>query len=214
MIELKDFLPDFLWVLRDAMLEVSIKGKLVSPKEFLVNLLRVDFNQLEDKNRAVKDVLTKCFRSIDMECIPPPHQDPDVMSRMDIQDDAQLSRHFVPELRKVIEKAVKSTTHTKSFGKDSLLDGTAFAVVVETLVEVINQPGNIPPLPSLWEGVVDNIFHRTTHESLELYTEKMEAEVGKFPLEVGDLTKIHQMHYEAVIDQFKTKVCDYVVEDL
>jgi hypothetical protein len=212
---LKDFFPDFFWVIRDAFLLTTVDGINVTPKEYLLNLLHVDLTGFEDDpQKAIKQTLTACFKSIDMDCIPIPHQDAEIVRFMDVQSDDSLSKDFIPALKRVIERSISNTDFTKSISKDSRLDGTAFAAVVEKLVESVNTPGNIPSFQPMWLAVINNIFNQATEACAALYRKKMEGEIAKFPMEISELSKLHKSHFDAALNEFKQKVSNYLPEDV
>src|SRR3990167_9406248 len=144
--DLSKFFPDFLWVLRDQYLDFTNEtGRLITPREYFHNLLT---DKGADPRAKIKLVLATSFKSTDMDCIPSPHCDANVVKYMDRQSDENLQGDFVVSLRRVIENAVKNTKFLKSIGTNAAIDGVGFAALTEKLVDVINSPGAIPTIHS------------------------------------------------------------------
>ena len=73
--------------------------------------------------------------------------------------------------------------------------------MLQMYVDALNSPEGIPEVSSAWDQVMKNTYHIATTKATELYKSKMS--VLTFPMEDGDLKRIHSEATEETTECFQ-----------
>jgi len=152
-LQLHQFFPAFLWVIRDFALDlVDEDGEQLTANEYLEKSLgmQAGFDKATSERNRIRHMLTSFFQERRLVTLVRPINDEQALQRVDNVP----YRNLRPEFRESMEflkKQIFEQIKPKSMnGRD--LNGAMFAGLVQAYVQAINE-GGVPTISSAWEGV-------------------------------------------------------------
>ena len=189
--DLKKYFPNFLWLLRDAILSVppGRDGKPMTPTEYLKTKIfkrGASFNETES-DRVSRAILT-VFPSIECMTISVPSADPDVMRNI-AANEASLNPKFNEQIETLVAYLLHHVQPKSGFVEGKLVDGPLLVEIAGEFIKVVNDPNAIPCISDTWQAAVERRCREALEQLIKEYTQDLEAkfkEVG-FPMEEDSL---------------------------
>ena len=182
--------PDFIWLLRDVMLQLPAAedGKQLSPTDYIIQkvLKRGQGRNYESNTDKVAGAIITSFPSIKCVMISSPG-DKDV-----IQNIASRQQDLSPIFNKEVEAFVHHLCdHAKpkyGYEMGSLVTGPLLARMVAEYVKIVNKPGAIPCISDVWSATIESEYVRNMNQLLKEYDDEMGEMISKrgMPMEEGD----------------------------
>ena len=189
--DLKNYFPDFLWLLRDAILMVppGRDGKPMTPTDYLkTKVLKRGSSFEETANDKIGRAILTVFPTIECMTIQPPSANPEVMQNIVANQD-YLEPRFNEQICCLIEYLLQHVRPKNGFVEGKLVDGPLLAAMATGFLEAVNDPDAIPCITDTWQAAVEIRCKRVLNQMLQEYTQEMEvriAEVG-LPMEEDSL---------------------------
>ena len=140
--DLKNYFPDFLWLLRDAILMVppGCDGKPMTATDYLKKVVLKRGSVFEEtaNDRIGRAILT-VFPTIECMTIQPPSADPEVMQDIVAKQDC-LEPRFNEQVEHLIKYLLQKVRVMNGFVEGKLADGPLLAAMASKFVEVVNDP--------------------------------------------------------------------------
>nr|XP_034492799.1 guanylate-binding protein 4-like isoform X2 [Marmota flaviventris] len=185
------FFPDFVWTVRDFMLELELDGQPITEDEYLENALKL----IKGKNPNIQNsnMSRECIRYFfpKRKCFVfnRPTNDRSLLSHIDKVPQNQLESNFQEQLKKFCSY-VFTNAKTKTLRGRITVTGNRLATLLETYVDAINK-GTIPCL----ENAVTTLAQRENSAALQKaadhYSEQMAQRV-QFPTDtLQELLEVH-----------------------
>jgi len=186
---LSDFLPGFLWVLRDFHLQlVDARGNALTETEYLEDALRSVQGQ-DDKNKF-RSVIRELFRNRDcMTLCRPVDSEKDLRCVQSLPYDS-LRLKFRIQMEKLCDK-IYSSVQTKDIN-GTQLTGAMFVAMAQAYCKAINS-GAVPVIQSAWSSVVRQQMRTVVKEVAQSYRQKMnETALAYVPMPEDQLVRTHE----------------------
>ena len=192
-LDLKNYFPDFLWLLRDAVLMVPLgrDGKPMTPTDSIKTYVLKrgsSFQETED-DKVGRAILT-VFPTIECMTIQPPSSGPDSEVCYNIEaKQNHLKPRFNEQIECLIEYLLQHVQAKKGFVKGTLVDGPLLAAMATLFLEAVNNPDAIPCIANTWQAAVKVRCEKILDQMVQEYNQEMEiriAEVG-LPMEEDSL---------------------------
>jgi len=204
-VDLSDFFPDLIWVLRDFSLD---RGKL-SAKEYLEQCLqRVDVRKIEggESKNICRDIITRNFKHRDCYTLVMPSTDENKLRNLDNEPQSSLRKEFLDQVQRMILN-IKDNIKPKKINNIEL-DGEALFGLLQTYVESINNEENPVILSAL-----ENVLLAKAKNISELVFEKFKEQINeklkdKYPLNENNIYNIFFEQQNTLIDNFCKNVKD------
>ena len=204
-VDLGDFFPDLIWVLRDFSLD---RGKL-SAKEYLEQCLqRVDVRKIEggESKNICRDIITRNFKHRDCYTLVMPTTDENKLRNLDNEPQSSLRKEFLDQVQRMILN-IKDNIKPKKINNIEL-DGEALFGLLQTYVESINNEENPVILSAL-----ENVLLSKAKNISELVFEKFKGQINeklkdKYPLNENNIYNIFFEQQNSLIDNFCKNVKD------
>lgn len=170
--------PDFLWLLRDVMLQLpeNEKGRPMTPQEFLRD-------EVFEKNREVGEALNSFFATVDCSILPTP------VASLHESDESSLegqNHHFFKEVQKFIAYIHGNSRAKNGFQMGERVDGPILSMLVDSYVEAINDPRVKPCIETSWQSVVQMRCSQVIADLVKEYEDEMQEELtNKLPMEIS-----------------------------
>ncbi|KAM5160860.1 LOW QUALITY PROTEIN: guanylate-binding protein 7-like [Callospermophilus lateralis] len=184
------FFPDFVWTVRDFMLELDLDGHPITEDEYLENALKL----IKGKNPNIQNsnMSRECIRYFfPKKCFvfDWPTNDRSLLSHIDKVPQNHLESNFQEQLKNFCSY-VFTNAKTKTLRGGIIVTGNRLATLVETYVDAINK-GTIPCL----ENAVTTLAQRENSAALQKaadhYSEQMAQRV-QFPTDtLQELLEVH-----------------------
>ncbi|CAH1251059.1 GBP6 [Branchiostoma lanceolatum] len=195
----REFFPDFLWLLRDASLKMQTKdGKDMTPTEYLkTEVLEHDDDAFEEStsDKVGRAILT-FFPSVECTTLERPSGDREVMENIAQHTDS-LNPEFNKGVKKLTEMILLKSHAKRGYGKASSVSGVALSTMAQQYVEAVNDPNSIPALDNTWKNTVELMQNRAIEEAVREYNEQMQSQIAtatnneKEPLEESPENETH-----------------------
>lgn len=176
-IELADFLPDFLWVVRDFSLQLKENGKKITARKYLESALKpqdIVNEQSAEKNRT-RALLTDSFRSRDCVVMVRPVHDEKILRNLIDQPYDTLREEFRAQVKELQDK-ICNTLKPKQM-MNTPLNGVMFARITECYIDAFNS-GVVPVITSAWDRVLEFQFNDALQSSKNTFAGQI-WEIGK-----------------------------------
>ena len=204
-VDLGDFFPDLIWVLRDFSLD---RGKL-SAKEYLEQCLqRVDVRKIEggESKNICRDIITRNFKHRDCYTLVMPSTDENKLRNLENEPQSSLRKEFLDQVQRMILN-IKDNIKPKKINNIEL-DGEALFGLLQTYVESINNEENPVILSAL-----ENVLLAKAKNISELVFEKFKEQINeklkdKYPLNENNIYNIFFEQQNTLIDNFCKNVKD------
>ncbi len=191
--DLKNYFPDFLWLLRDAILTVppGRDGKPMTPTDYLKTKVLKRGTSFEEStvDKIGRSILT-LFPTVECMTITPPSTDPSVMQEIVSHQDL-LEPRFNEQIECLVKYLLQHVQAKNGFVKGKLVDGPLLATMATQFLEVVNDPDAIPCIADTWQAAVEMRCKKVLDQMAREYTSEMQgkiAEVG-LPMEEDSDTK-------------------------
>lgn len=176
---LADELPDFVWLLRDAFLEmVDEQGREMSARQYLEDALRPTLGEgaAAAERNETRAAITRLFRRRELFALPHPTVGTDVK----VAELAQLSdlSRLAPDFREAIgalRAHVTSAIRPKGVG-GSALSPAAYLLLVRSYVDSINK-GAVPQIHAAWASIATSECERAAAEASDLHRRELRAAI-------------------------------------
>ncbi len=189
-IELLNYFPDFLWLLRDVMLDMADEaGNEMSPTDFIIKRVLKSTGSRTD---AIGEAILSFFPKVTCFVLPPPSLDKKIMKNIAEHED-KLNFEFNEGIEELIDILKNDIRPKQQFATGGFLQGNALAHLVQQYIEQINSPSAIPVMEDAWECTVKVLNEETQTRLLNEYTKMMAKKIEDIskmghPLEEGGLT--------------------------
>jgi hypothetical protein len=183
-LDLKNYFPDFLWLLRDAVLKVpsGSDGKPMTPTEYLkTTVLKRGKSFEESKNDKIGRAILTIFPTIECMTISTPSIIPDVMQNIADNED-HLEPRFNEQIKCLIEYLLKHVRAKNGFVEGKVVDGPLLAAMVSRLLEVVNDPDAIPCITDTWQAAVLMRCKKVLDEMVREYAQELKTKVAEIGL--------------------------------
>jgi len=189
--DLKKYFPNFLWLLRDAILSVppGRDGKPMTPTEYLKTKIfkrGASFNETES-DRVSRAILT-IFPSIECMTIQTPSADPEVMRNI-VANEASLNPKFNEQIKTLVAYLLRHVQPKSGFVEGKLVDGPLLAEIARGFIKAVNDPNAIPCISDTWQAAVEHRCKEALEELVKEYTQDLEAKIKEvgLPMEEDSL---------------------------
>lgn len=185
MTDFRDHFPSFIWLLRDATLQIASEtGKELSPSEYLKTQVLHRSKKLlpTDTDRIAMAILTY-FPSVECHVLPPPSADTTVLQNIS-QNEDKLSNDFNTCMQNFVQHVHQNISAKKGFTANPV-DGSTLALLADTYIKAVNCPENITTLEGSWNVVVSLKLKELQERLVSDYKSEMEATLNKtMPVEL------------------------------
>lgn len=191
--KLIEYLPSFVWAVRDFILELKMDGKDITSNEYLESALALKkgAGRKTTEFNLPRRCIRRYFQNRRCFVFPLPVADPRNMSRLGEMKESQLSPQFVATTNAFCSH-VFDTSPVKAV-KGIEFIGRNFAFLAGQYVEDL-VAGRVPCIQSVVMATAERVNDDTLNACARLYTDKMAAATArKLPTEsVDDLMNIHR----------------------
>ncbi|XP_062960164.1 uncharacterized protein LOC134383203 isoform X2 [Cynocephalus volans] len=185
------FFPDFVWTVRDFLLELVIDGHSITEDEYLEDALKL----IPGKNPKIQNsnVPRECIRHFfpNRKCFvfDRPTNDKHLLLHMETVSEDQLDSNFQRQLENFCSY-IFTNAKTKTLREGIIVTGNRLGILVETYVDAINS-GSVPCL----ENAVTTLAQRenavAVQKAADHYSEQM-AQRMRFPTDtLQELLDVH-----------------------
>ncbi|XP_077882788.1 guanylate-binding protein 7-like [Ictidomys tridecemlineatus] len=185
------FFPDFVWTVRDFMLELDLDGHPITEDEYLENALKLikgNNTNIQNSNMSRECIRyffpkRKCF------VFDRPTNDRSLLSHIDKVPQNQLEKNFQEQLKNFCSY-VFTNAKTKTLRGGIIVTGNRLATLVETYVNDINK-GTIPCLENAVTTLAQRENSAAVQKAADHYSEQMAQRV-QFPTDtLQELLEVH-----------------------
>ena len=196
--DLKNYFPDFLWLLRDAILMVppGRDGKPMTATDYLKKVVLKRGGAFEETaNDKIGRAILTVFPTIECMTIQPPSADPEVMQDIVAKQDC-LEPRFNEQVEHLIDYLLQKVRAKNGFVEGKLVDGPLLAAMASQFLETVNDPDAIPCITNTWQAAVEIRCKKVLDQMAQEYTQEMEAKIAEVGL---------PMEEDSIDDQSKSK---------
>ena len=186
--ELKNYFPNFLWLLRDAVLKVP-SGQ--TPTDYLKTVvLKRGKSFDETANDKIGRVILTVFPSIECRTIQPPSADPEVMQNIVAKQDS-LEPRFNEQIEDLIKYLFQNVKAKSGFMDGKLVDGPLLAAMASQFLDAVNNPDAIPCITDTWQTAVEIRCKKMLDQMTQEYIEEMNVKIADIglPMEEDSVSK-------------------------
>lgn len=187
-LDLKNYFPDFLWLLRDAILMVppGRDGKPMTPTDYLKTVVLKRSKGFEEKasDKIGRAILT-VFPTVECMTIQPPSADPKVMQDIVAKQDC-LEPRFNEQVERLIQYLLQNVKAKNGFAGGKQVDGPLLAVMASQFIKAVNDPDAIPCIADTWQAAVEARCKKVLNQMLQEYTQEMEAKIALVGLPIEE----------------------------
>ena len=170
---LSDYLPSFLWVVRDFALQlVDEEGTPLSSQEYLERAL-TEKGPSDDPKNQVRRALKRYFKERQCQTMIRPLTNEDELQNLDKRDLRELRSEFVEQV-KLLRERVLQNVKVKTI-KGHQMNGSEWMTLVELYVEAINT-GAVPSIQSAWTY----LCRQGADQALETAKAQFEKDLAQF----------------------------------
>ena len=174
--EMKKYFPDFLWLLRDVVLQVP-KGQ--TPTEYLkTTVLKRGKSFTESASDTISRAILTFFPTIECMTIQPPSADPAVMQDI-VSKQSSLEPRFNDQVEKVVQYVLQNLQAKNGFVDGKLVDGPLLAAMAAQYIEAINDPNAIPCINDTWQAAVEARCRKVLEEMVQEYEVEMKSKIAE-----------------------------------
>ena len=187
-LDLKNYFPDFLWLLRDAILMVppGRDGKPMTPTDYLKTVvLKRGKGFEESKSDKIGRAILTVFPTIECKTIQPPSADPKVMHDI-VASQELLEPRFNEQVESLVEYLLQSVRAKNGFVEGKLVDGPLLAAMASQFLEAVNNPDAIPCITDTWQAAVEARCKKVLDQMIQEYTQEMEAKIASVGLPIEE----------------------------
>mmetsp|Transcript_27273 Transcript_27273/g.78500 ORF Transcript_27273/g.78500 Transcript_27273/m.78500 type:complete len:792 (+) Transcript_27273:93-2468(+) len=187
--DLSQYIPSFLWVLRDFHLRlVDSSGAAISEREYLEGALRPQPGQ--DEKNKLREVVKDLFRDRDCVTVVRPVTDEADLRNIQRLPYESLRPQFRTQVEAFVKKVYMSLKPKKIDG--SLVSGTMFVNLVSEYCKAINNSA-VPTIQSAWTSVVQHQLRLCLKDAVQVYRSQMnEKAMQHLPMPEDRLRDLHK----------------------
>eukprot|EP01127_Copromyxa_protea_P018100 TRINITY_DN5623_c0_g1_i1.p1 TRINITY_DN5623_c0_g1~~TRINITY_DN5623_c0_g1_i1.p1 ORF type:complete len:705 (-),score=131.73 TRINITY_DN5623_c0_g1_i1:77-2191(-) len=195
------YMPNFLWVLRDFVLELEDeKGNPITAADYLEASLmeRPGYGTKNDVRKALKEFFVRrdCYT-----LVRPTNSEKELRS-IDSLEEERLRPEFLAGMEELRHKILSTVEPKTVLGKT--ISGPGFLYLMEGYVEAINS-GAVPDIQTTWDAVAKQENARQRDLIAEEYRSNMQS-LGEQPLDVEFINVKHAEFRKEAMDQFFSRV--------
>ena len=210
--ELIEYFPSLLWLLRDFSLKLEDKnGNEITSKEYLemaLENINGDSEVIEQKN-MIRELIKNYFPDRDCFTMIRPVENENDLQKMNNLPDKYFRKEFLEQCE-IFRNKIKSKCRPKIFMKNTLT-GNMLIELIESVLDSINE-GSIPIIENSWKYIIRNECIKTSNE----YVEKFNEEINNFKNlnkdDVDFLSKVDKftkkLHNDYMNSFLKNKISD------
>uniref|UniRef100_A0A8D2AKK3 GB1/RHD3-type G domain-containing protein n=1 Tax=Sciurus vulgaris TaxID=55149 RepID=A0A8D2AKK3_SCIVU len=189
--EFVSFFPDFVWTVRDFMLELKLDGHPLTEDEYLENALKLisGENQKIQNSNMSRECIRYFFPKRKCFVFDRPTNDRNLLFHIDKVSQNQLERTFVVQSKNFCTY-VYTNAKTKTLRGGIIVTGNRLGTLVETYVNAINK-GTIPCLENAVTTLAQCENSAAVQKAADHYSEQMAQRV-EFPTDtLQELLEVH-----------------------
>ncbi|XP_066280262.1 guanylate-binding protein 1-like isoform X2 [Branchiostoma lanceolatum] len=174
MSELREFFPDFLWLLRDvSLMSTDENGREIDPTQYLkTRVLSRGEDFEETPGDMVGRAILTSFPSVECFTLERPSDNKDIMNNIADHTD-KLNPEFNKGVETLIGLLLQKSRPKRGYYKGSTVNGVALSLMVKQYVEAVNDPQAIPALDNTWKNTIQLMRSRAIEEAIEEYRGEM-----------------------------------------
>ncbi|XP_035693212.1 guanylate-binding protein 1-like isoform X1 [Branchiostoma floridae] len=179
MSELREFFPDFLWLLRDvSLMSTDENGREIDPTQYLKTRVLARGEDFEETpgDMVGRAILTS-FPSVECFTLERPSDNKQVMNNIADHTD-KLNPEFNKGVETLIGLLLQKSRPKRGYYKGSTVNGIALSLMVKQYVEAVNDPQAIPALDNTWRNTIQLMRSRAIEEAIQEYREEMAAGIA------------------------------------
>ncbi|KAK9763085.1 hypothetical protein K7432_010564 [Basidiobolus ranarum] len=223
---LSEYLPQFLWVIRDFTLKFP-EG-ITTAKEYMIQSLTTELNtgapkNLSSRKRAeleesdeIKSMIVSSFSNIDCHTMPFPISNPEAVGFPDIPSAMQaldtipyekLSKQFLQSMEEFNGKAF-SMLPLKRFKDGSLMNGYSFSQLLQVYTDQINNSACVRILDA-YQSVVNSVTNKSLESAVAMYRMRMHQLLdvhGQKPISDEILAAIHAQCFDQALETLHNNI--------
>ena len=174
--ELIEYFPSLLWLLRDFSLKLEDKnGNEITSKEYLeiaLENINGDSEVIEQKN-MIRELIKNYFPDRDCFTMIRPVENENDLQKMNNLPDKYFRKEFLEQCE-IFRNKIKSKCRPKIFMKNTLT-GNMLIELIESVLDSIND-GSIPIIENSWKYIIRNECIKTSND----YIKKFHNEINNF----------------------------------
>ncbi|ELK30424.1 Guanylate-binding protein 4 [Myotis davidii] len=190
--QLQSFFPDFVWVVRDFMLELKLDGCTITEDEYLQNALKLvpgEDPQIQKSNMP-RECIRKFFPKQKCFTFDRPTNDKKLLLHMEEVSENQLECSF-QEQSKNFCNYIFTEAKTKTLGEGIIVTGKRLGSLAKAYVDAINS-GAVPCLENAVTTLAERENSAAMQQAADNYREKMAQRVS-FPTDtLKELLDLHK----------------------
>ena len=202
--DLKQYFPDFLFLVRDCDREIlDSDGRTISATEYLhKKILTVTSGDADNpRSRTIRSIRA-CFPTI--ECLQISNPGPGISNS---KSKKPIDEDFTKQMNSVIDHILCNIKAKRSFNLVTEVDGSMMASLLQLYVEALNTPDAIPNLEVSHWTVIDNTLQQVIKLHSEKYSKKMHELLDRhLPIEEGNLEDLKRTHLSRIHESLNGEV--------
>ncbi|KAI8484321.1 Guanylate-binding protein 5 [Branchiostoma belcheri] len=174
MSDLREFFPDFLWLLRDvSLMSTDENGREISPTQYLKTrvLARGDDFEETPSDMVGRAILTS-FPSVECFTLERPSENKQIMINIADHTD-ELNPEFNKGVETLIGLLLQKSRPKRGYYRGSTVNGVALSLMVKQYVEAVNDPQAIPALDNTWKNTIQLMRSSAIQEAIQEYRKEM-----------------------------------------
>ena len=171
--EFRAFFPQFLWVVRDFMLQLKgPDGRPMDAKRYLDNALKPEAVRSEEqmKTNRIRGMLSNFFHERDCVTLVQPVVDETILRNLRDQPFDALRPEFQEGIKRIEQKLFQHLKPKSMYGSN--VNGAMLVELAETYVAAINT-GGVPTISTAWERAVESEGREAERLALDAYDREM-----------------------------------------
>lgn len=179
-VELRNYFPSFLWLVRDFSLELELNGKPISAREYLEKALTPvegKGERIEGKNR-IRQFIKQFFLDRDCFCLKRPVVDETKLQRINSLPLSELRPEYMEQVMDLKDRIFSKVEVKRIQGRS--LNGSMILHLAQEYVHAINT-GSVPTISTAWEAVVRLECEKALMTAAQFYQQSMEKQLKEDP---------------------------------
>ncbi|XP_078673515.1 guanylate-binding protein 6-like isoform X2 [Branchiostoma floridae x Branchiostoma belcheri] len=179
MSDLREFFPDFLWLLRDvSLMSTDENGREISPTQYLKTRVLARGDDFEETPSDIvgRAILTS-FPSVECFTLERPSENRQIMINIADHTD-ELNPEFNKGVETLIGLLLQKSRPKRGYYRGSSVNGVALSLMLKQYVEAVNDPQAIPALDNTWKNTIQLMRSSAIQEAIQEYREEMSAGIA------------------------------------
>eukprot|EP01129_Flabellula_baltica_P015876 TRINITY_DN8234_c0_g1_i1.p1 TRINITY_DN8234_c0_g1~~TRINITY_DN8234_c0_g1_i1.p1 ORF type:complete len:819 (-),score=207.11 TRINITY_DN8234_c0_g1_i1:19-2475(-) len=196
--DLVQYLPNFLWVVRDFILELKDEyGRHISETDYL-ELALAETDSRSDKNE-VRRAIKEFFPDRDCVCLVRPVTDERDLRRIDEIPYGKLRKDFRDKMESITERVYTHVTPKKIM--NSYLNGHTYSELIQSYIHAINQ-GSVPTINIAWKNISLLENRKIVDSAISFYKSKMAELCADLPIDEDIFNSESKKIYDITLEYF------------